>query len=48
MDFSLTPEQQRIQSLARDFSQHEVAPLARAADERGEFPLHLVKRMGEL
>jgi alkylation response protein AidB-like acyl-CoA dehydrogenase len=48
VDFSLTPEQQHIQSLARDFSQNEVAPLARAADEHGEFPLHLVKRMGEL
>src|SRR5215212_10228947 len=48
MDFSLTPSQQHIQSLARDFSQNEVAPLARAADQQGEFPLNLVKRMGEL
>ena len=45
MDFSLTPEQQRLQSLAREFAQHEVAPLAREADEAREFPLHLVKRM---
>jgi len=48
VDFSLTPEQQHIQSLARTFAEQEVAPLARAADERREFPLHLVKRMGEL
>jgi alkylation response protein AidB-like acyl-CoA dehydrogenase len=48
MNFDLTPEQQRIQSLARDFAQEEVAPISREADERGEFPLHLVPRMGEL
>jgi alkylation response protein AidB-like acyl-CoA dehydrogenase len=48
MDFSLTPEQQRIQALAREFAQREVAPLAREADERGEFPIQLVRRMGEL
>jgi butyryl-CoA dehydrogenase len=48
MDFELTTEQQRIQSLARDFAQNEVAPLAREADETGVFPIHLVKRMGEL
>ncbi|HEX9990415.1 MAG TPA: acyl-CoA dehydrogenase family protein [Chloroflexia bacterium] len=48
MNFELTPEQQDIQSLAREFAQREVAPLAREADERGAFPLQLVGRMGEL
>jgi alkylation response protein AidB-like acyl-CoA dehydrogenase len=48
MNFSLTPEQQAIQARARAFAQDEVAPLAREADETGEFPLHLVRRMGEL
>ncbi len=48
MDFALTPEQQHIQTLAREFAQNEVAPIAREADETGVFPLHLVKRMGEL
>jgi butyryl-CoA dehydrogenase len=48
MDFELSPEQNRIQQQARQFAQEEVAPIARAADEKGEFPLHLVKRMGEL
>ena len=33
MNFELIPEQQRIQSLARDFAQNEVAPIAREADE---------------
>ena len=48
MDFELTPEQKRIQQQARQFSEQEVAPIARAADEKGEFPVHLVNRMGEL
>src|SRR5579864_3344275 len=48
MDFELTAEQKRIQALARQFAEQEVAPVAREADEKGEFPLHLVKRMGEL
>ena len=48
MDFNLTPGQQSIQSIARDFAQGEVAPIARQADERGEFPAHLVPRMAEL
>jgi alkylation response protein AidB-like acyl-CoA dehydrogenase len=48
MDFELTPEQNRIQARARQFAEQEVAPLARAADEQGVFPMHLVRRMGEL
>lgn len=48
MDFELTPTQRRIQEQARQFASQEVEPLAREADEKGLFPLHLVKRMGEL
>ena len=48
MDFELTPAQKRIQAQAREFAEQEVAPAARIADEKGEFPVHLVKRMGEL
>jgi alkylation response protein AidB-like acyl-CoA dehydrogenase len=48
MDFELTTEQKRIQALAREFAEQEVAPVAREADEKGEFPMHLVQRMGEL
>ncbi|MCZ7568180.1 MAG: acyl-CoA dehydrogenase family protein [Ardenticatenaceae bacterium] len=48
MNFALTPEQQAVQARARDFAQNEVALLAREADERGEFPLHLVRRLAEL
>ena len=48
MDFALTPAQQEVQSRARQFAEQEVAPVARVSDERGEFPLHLVKRMAEM
>lgn len=48
MDFELSPEQQRIQSLARAFADDEVAPLAREADETGVFPMQLIGRMAEL
>ena len=48
MNFSVTPEQQAIQARARKFAKEEVAPIAREADENGEFPLHLVRRMAEL
>lgn len=48
MDFELSPEQLRIQTLARDFANDEVAPRAREADETGVFPMHLIGRMAEL
>ncbi|HEX8982972.1 MAG TPA: acyl-CoA dehydrogenase family protein [Ktedonobacterales bacterium] len=48
MDFELSPEQKQWQTLARQFAQDEVAPLARESDEQGVFSPMLVKRMGEL
>jgi alkylation response protein AidB-like acyl-CoA dehydrogenase len=48
MDFELTAEQERVRGIARRFADEEVAPLARRADETGEFPTALIKRMGEL
>ena len=48
MDFQLSATQRAMQKRARRFATEEVAPLAREADERGIFPLHLVKRMSEL
>ena len=48
MDFELSPDQQRIQTLARNFANNEVAPLAREADETGVFPAHLIGRMAAL
>jgi len=48
MNFELTPQQNEIQARARRFAEEEVMPIAREADEKGEFPLHLVRRMGEM
>lgn len=48
MNFDLTPTQKEVQQTARQFAQAEVAPLARQTDESGHFPLHLVRRMGDL
>jgi butyryl-CoA dehydrogenase len=48
MDFELSSEQQEIRERARAFADDEVAPIARAADEGGTFPMHLIPRMAEL
>ncbi|HLZ63113.1 MAG TPA: acyl-CoA dehydrogenase family protein [Ktedonosporobacter sp.] len=48
MDFTLTAAQEAVQLRARQFAEQEVAPVARKADETGQFPMHLVRRMGEL
>lgn len=38
MNFALTPEQQGIRALARDFAEREVAPVSQRYDEAQEFP----------
>lgn len=48
MDFTFSDSQRQVQSLARNFAESEVAPLAREMDEQGKMPLPLVRRMGEL
>ncbi|MBD3334951.1 MAG: acyl-CoA dehydrogenase [Candidatus Eisenbacteria bacterium] len=48
MDFKLTDEQQMIRRTAREFAQEKVAPQAAQRDETREFPLDLVRRLGEL
>jgi hypothetical protein len=48
MNFEFTPEQLAIQAKARQFAREEVAPLARASDESGQFPRHLIPRLAEL
>ncbi len=48
MNFDLTTEQQKIQTVARQFAEQEVAPISREADEQGVFPAHLVPRMADL
>jgi alkylation response protein AidB-like acyl-CoA dehydrogenase len=48
LNFELTDTQIRIRELAREFAQNEIAPIAAAIDESGEFPRKTVKQMGEL
>lgn len=48
MDFAFTDEQNLFRESIRDFARREVAPIARECDERGEYPLHLFRRLGAL
>ena len=48
MDFSFTEDQLSIQSIARDFAQKRIAPVAAEFDARGEFPLENIREMGKL
>ena len=48
MDFDLTPEQEQIRKLARDFCDAEVAPNARELDRTEAFPEELVPRLFEV
>jgi alkylation response protein AidB-like acyl-CoA dehydrogenase len=46
--FELSSEQKMIQQTARDFAQHEIAPIAAEFDESGEFPLETIRKMGQM
>jgi alkylation response protein AidB-like acyl-CoA dehydrogenase len=48
MDFSFTEDQLSIQSIARDFAQKRIAPVAAELDAKGEFPLDNIREMGRL
>jgi short/branched chain acyl-CoA dehydrogenase len=48
MNFDLTDEQRAIQSLAREFAENEVKPLAEQMDRDEAFPYELVAKMGAL
>ncbi len=45
---TLTAEHEMIRQAARDFAQNEIAPIAAAHDESGEFPTATIKKMGAL
>jgi alkylation response protein AidB-like acyl-CoA dehydrogenase len=45
MDFELTPEQQGVRALAREFAEREVAPVIRRYDESYEFPHEILARL---
>ena len=48
MDFSLSPEQREIQSLARDIAESEIAPHASTWDREHRFPRELIAKLGTL
>ncbi len=48
MDFRLTDRQTHWQTIARNFAQQRVAPIAREMDESGDMPLALVGEMAAL
>ena len=48
MNFSLTEEQELFRKSIHDFVEKEIAPAAAELDERGEFPLALFQRCGQL
>jgi len=48
MDLQLSEEHKMIQAAARDFAQNEIAKVATALDESGEFPYETIKKMGQL
>jgi alkylation response protein AidB-like acyl-CoA dehydrogenase len=48
MDFSLTPDQREIQTLAREFADAEIAPHAADWDREHRFPLEVFGKLAEL
>ena len=48
MDFDLTPEQQAIRKLARDFADREIAPGARERDRSETFPADVLAKMAPI
>ena len=45
---SLTPEQQEVRDLAREFAEREVVPRAAAMEDAAAFPRELVRELGEM
>jgi alkylation response protein AidB-like acyl-CoA dehydrogenase len=48
MDFSLTEEQRRYQSLVLDFAEKEVAPHVREYDREERYPVEILRKMAAL
>jgi len=45
MNFALTPEQQEVRALAREFAEREVAPVIHHFDETQEFPHEILAKL---
>jgi alkylation response protein AidB-like acyl-CoA dehydrogenase len=48
MDFAFTDDQELFRKAVRVFTEKEIGPIARECDERGEYPLSLIRKIGEL
>lgn len=48
MDFRLTPEQEMIRDMVRDFAEKHIRPVAAQLDENKEFPHENLKKMADL
>ncbi|MBI3286980.1 MAG: acyl-CoA dehydrogenase [Chloroflexi bacterium] len=48
MDFELTQEQRMIRDTAREFASEVIAPRAAHLDETEEYPMEILKQMGQL
>jgi alkylation response protein AidB-like acyl-CoA dehydrogenase len=48
VNFDLTPEQEQIRRLAKDFADREIAPGARERDRSETFPAEILKKMAPL
>ncbi len=46
--FALTEEQEQLRKEIRDFAAREIAPNVMRWDEASEFPLEVVKKLGEM
>ncbi len=48
MEFAFNEQQEMFRRAIRAIAEKEVAPIARECDEREEFPLHVLKKLGQL
>ena len=48
MNFELSDEQKMIHKVVRDFAEKEIKPVAADLDHKGEFPVEILKQMGEM
>ncbi|PYT09741.1 MAG: acyl-CoA dehydrogenase, partial [Acidobacteria bacterium] len=48
MDFRLTEEQDLIRKTVREFAETEIAPKVQEYDEKQQFPLDIIKKLGEM
>jgi alkylation response protein AidB-like acyl-CoA dehydrogenase len=48
MDFRLTPEQEMVRDMVRDFANKHIKPVAARLDENKEFPYENLRKMAEL